>query len=93
MYTCIQSFESVACHLELAILSRKSRITEHGRLSVVKYFNFCRQNTLEAILSFPQVMGIVPQKPVIYRDFSIFQDNSSWSIKYVYLTNLHYRIL
>ena len=27
--TCMQSFDSVAPHLELAILSRKLRITEH----------------------------------------------------------------
>ena len=30
----MQSLESVACHLELAILSRKFRITEHVQSSV-----------------------------------------------------------
>ena len=39
MYTCIQTFESVACHLELAILSGKLRITGHAQSSVVEYFS------------------------------------------------------
>ena len=37
MYT---KFGSVASHLELAILSRKFRITEHAQSSAVEYFNF-----------------------------------------------------
>ena len=40
MCTCIQNFDSLASHLELAILSRKFRITEHAQSSAVKYFNF-----------------------------------------------------
>ena len=40
MCTCIQNFDSVASHLELAILSRKFRITEHAQSSAVEYFNF-----------------------------------------------------
>ena len=47
MYTFIQSFEPVVCHLELAILSGKSRITEHAQSSVVQYFRFFQQNSLE----------------------------------------------
>ena len=39
MYTSIRSFDSVVSHLELAILSRKFRITEHMQSTVVKYFN------------------------------------------------------
>ena len=39
MCTCIQSFDYVASHLELAILSRKFRITEHAQSSVVEYFS------------------------------------------------------
>ena len=34
--TCIQSFDYVALHLELAILSRKFRITEHAQSSVAE---------------------------------------------------------
>ena len=30
----MQNLESVACHLKLAILSRKFRITEHAQSSV-----------------------------------------------------------
>ena len=40
MYNATQSFESVACNLELAILSRKFGITEHAQSSVVEYFSF-----------------------------------------------------
>ena len=40
MCTCIQNFDSVASHLELAILSRKFRTTEHAQSSAVEYFNF-----------------------------------------------------
>ena len=68
MYNSTQSFESVACHLELAILSRKFRITEHAQSNVVKYFSFFQQNSLEVFqdLHVHQVNGIRPQKPVIY---------------------------
>ena len=33
----MQCLEPVACHLELAILSRKIRITEHAQSSVFEY--------------------------------------------------------
>ena len=36
----MQSFDSVASHLELAILPRKFRITEHAQSIVVEYFSF-----------------------------------------------------
>ena len=64
----IQSFESVACHLELAILSRALGVTEHAQSSVNEYFIFFQHNSLEVLqdLHFHQVMGTRPQKPVIY---------------------------
>ena len=37
MCTCIQNFDSVGSHLELAILSRKFRTTEHAQSSAVEY--------------------------------------------------------
>ena len=36
----MQNFDSIASHLELAILSRKLRTTEHAQSSAVEYFNF-----------------------------------------------------
>ena len=68
MYNSIQSFESVACHLELAILSRKFGITEHPQSSVVEYFSFFQQNSLGVSqdLHLHKVVGFRPQKPVIY---------------------------
>ena len=52
----MQSFESVACHLELAILSRRFGITEHAQSSVIFYSLF-RQDSLEVLqdLHFHQV--------------------------------------
>ena len=75
----MQSFESIACHAELAILSRKFRITEHTHSGVVEYFSLFQQNSIEVLqdLHFHQVMGIMSQKPGIYRDFSIFQNNTT----------------
>ena len=67
MCTCIQNFDSVASHLELAILSRKYRITEHAQSSAVEYFNFSIEINLSLQdLHFHQVMGIMLQKQVIY---------------------------
>ena len=62
MYNSIQSFESVACNLELVFLS------EHAQSSVAEYFSLFQQNSLEGLqdLHFHQVMGMRPQKPVIY---------------------------
>ena len=75
MCTCIQNFDSVASHLELAILSRKFRITEHAQSSAVEYFNFfsIEINLSLQDLHFHQVMGIMLQRQVIYWDFSIFR--------------------
>ena len=68
MYNSMKSFEYVNCHLELAILSRKFGITEHAQSSVVEYFSFFQQNSLEVLqdLHFHQPMTIRPQKPVVY---------------------------
>ena len=75
MCTCIQNFDSVASHLELAILSRKFRTNEHAQWSAVEYFNFfpIEINLNLQDLYFHQVMGIMLQKQVIYWDFSIFR--------------------
>ena len=61
MCTYIQNFNSVASHLELAILSRKFRITEHAQSSAVKYSNFfsIEINLSLHDLHFHQVMGIM----------------------------------
>ena len=60
MYTCTQSFESVACPLELVILSRKFRIPEYEQSSVFECSSFFQQNSLEVFqeLHFHQLMGI-----------------------------------
>ena len=68
MCTCIQNFDFVASHLELAILSRMFRITEHAQSSTVEYF---KHFSIEINLSlqdlhFHLVMGIMLQKQVIY---------------------------
>ena len=39
MYNSIESFHSVACHLELAILSGMFGITEHAQSNAVEYFS------------------------------------------------------
>ena len=56
MCTCIQSFDSVASHLELVILSGKFRITEHAH----------EHEMLLQELHFHQVMGIMLHKQVIH---------------------------
>ena len=68
MCTCVQNFDSIASHLELAILSRKFRTTEHAQSSAVEYFNFfsIEINLSLQDLHFHQVMGIMLQKQVIY---------------------------
>ena len=45
----MQSFESVACHLELAILSRKLGITEHAQLGVAEYISLFQQYVPEVL--------------------------------------------
>ena len=68
MCTCIQNVDSIASHLELAILSRKFRPTEHAQLSAVEYFNFfsIEINLSLQDLHFHQFMGIMLQKQGIY---------------------------
>ena len=68
MCTCIQNFDSVASHQELAILSRKFTTTGHAQWSAVEYFNFfsVEINLNLQDLYFHQVMGIMLQKQVIY---------------------------
>ena len=41
-----QNFDSVASHLELAILFGKFRITEHAQSSAVEYFNVFLQRSI-----------------------------------------------
>ena len=64
----MQTFDSVASHLELAIFSRKFRITEHAQSMAVEYFNFfsIEINLSLQDLHFHQVMGIMLQEQVIY---------------------------
>ena len=68
MCTCVQNFDSIAFHLELAILSRKCRTTEHAQSSAVDFLNFfsIEINLSLQDLHFHQVMGIMLQKQVIY---------------------------
>ena len=68
MCTFMQSFYSVASHLERAILSGKFRITEHAQSSVVEYFNFfsAEINIRLQDPHFHQAVGIILQKQVIY---------------------------
>ena len=68
MCTCIQNFDSIASHLELAILSRKFRTTEHAQSSAVEFFNFfsVEINLSLQDLHFHQVMGLMLQNQVIY---------------------------
>ena len=64
----MHNFDSIASHLELAILSRMFRTTEHAQSSGVEYFNFfsIEINLNLQDLHFHQVMGIMLQKQVIY---------------------------
>ena len=68
MCTCIQNFDSVASHPELAILSGKFSITEHAQSSAVEYFNFfsIEINLSLQDLHFHQVMVIMLQKQLTY---------------------------
>ena len=72
MCTCIQNFDSVTSHLELTILSRKFRITEHAQSSAVEYFNFfsIEINLSLQDLHFHQVIGIMLQKFIEIFQFS-----------------------
>ena len=68
MCPCIQNFDSIAAHLELAILSRKFRTTEHAQSSAAEFFNFfsIEINLSLQDLHFHQVIGMMLQKQVIY---------------------------
>ena len=74
MCTCIQNFDSVASHLELAILSRKFRITEHAQSSVVEYFNFFLRDQFKFVRSaFSPGFGDNASKTSNLLRFSIFR--------------------
>ena len=68
MCTCIQSFDSVASHLELAILSRKFRITEHEHEVLLNILAFSLHRSTEICKSciFTRLMGIMLHKQVIH---------------------------
>ena len=70
----MQSFDSVASHLELTILSRKFRITEPAQSSVVDYFNFfCRNKFKLARSAFSPRYGYNASKTSNFLRFSIFR--------------------
>ena len=75
----MQSFESVACHIELVILSGMLELLSMPNQVLLNILVF-QQDSLDVLqdLRFHQVMGIRLQKPVIYWDFSNFQNNNSW---------------
>ena len=80
MYTCTQSFESVACPLQLVILSRKFRIPEYEQSSVFECSSFFQQNSLEVFqeLYFHQLMGIhifFSYKKLVYKKLVLGQPN------------------
>ena len=79
MCTCIQNFDSVASHLELAILSRKFRITEHAQSSAVEYFNFYfyRDQFKFARSAFSPGYGYNASKTSNLLRFFNFQSNNS----------------
>ena len=68
MYNSMQSEESVPCHPELSIYLESLEYTEHAQSSVFEYCSFFQQNSLQVSqdLHLHQVIGIRPQKPVIY---------------------------
>ena len=78
MCTCIQNFDSVASHLELAILSRKFRITEHAQSSAVEYFNFFYRDQFQfARSAFSPGYGYNASKTSNLLRFFNFQNNNS----------------
>ena len=80
MCTYIQSFDSVASHLELAILSRKFRITEHAQSSVVEYFSFfflCTDQLKFARAAFSPGYGYNASQTSNSLRFLRFQNNNS----------------
>ena len=64
----MQGFESVVYHLELAFLSRKFRIIEHAQSSFFQFFSFFSAEFTRSYqdLHFHQILGVMPQKPVVY---------------------------
>ena len=59
------SFDSVASHLEFAILSRKFRITEHEVLLNILAFSLHRSTEICKNCIFTRLMGIMLHKQVI----------------------------
>ena len=79
MCTCIQNFDSVASHLELAILSGKFRVTEHAQSSAVEYIKlfFYRDQFKFARSVFSPGYGYNASKTINLLRFFNFQNNNS----------------
>ena len=79
MCSCIHNFDSVASHLELAILSRKFRITEHAQSSPVEHFKlfFYRDRFKFARSVFSPGYGYNASKTSNLLRFFNFQNNNS----------------
>ena len=78
MCTCIQNFDSVPFHLELAILSRKFRITQHAQSSAVEYFDFFYRDQFKFARSeFSPGYGYNASKTSNLLRFFSFQNNNS----------------
>ena len=75
----IQNFDSIASHLELAILSRKFRTTEHAQSSAVEYFDFfsIEINLRFARSALSQGYGYNASKTSNLLRFYNFQNNNS----------------
>ena len=67
---------NVQLYAKLRFYLKSLEYTEHAQSSVFEYCSFFQQNSLEVSqdLHLHQVMGIRPQKPVIYRDFFDFSE-------------------
>ena len=72
----MQNFDSAASHLELAILSRTFRITEHAQSSAVEYFNY-RDQFKFARSAFSTGYGYNASKTSNLLRFFNFQNNNS----------------
>ena len=76
----MRSFDSVASHIELAILSRMFRITEHAQLDVVEYLLqpfLCRNKFKLARSAFSPGYGYNASQSSNLLRFFNFQNNSS----------------
>ena len=47
MHLYTKNFDSAACHIDLAILSRKFKVIEHVHSGVAEYSNFFLQNSIQ----------------------------------------------